>query len=69
MHIVGFTERNGRLLDDHAAPIQPELLELAAAVLARAPIEAIILERDAAFPGSAGLADEVDKLSRLHARN
>ena len=69
LHIVGFTERNGRLLDDHAAPIQPELLELAAAVLACAPIEAIILERDAAFPGNSELDDEVAKLSRLCAGN
>ena len=69
LHIVGYSERNGRLMDDHAAPIQPELLDLAAAVMARAPVEAIILERDAAFPPSATLDGEVAKLSRLCERN
>lgn len=66
LHIVGYSERNGRLMDDHAAPIQSDLLELAAAVLTRAPVEAIILERDTAFPDSAGLDDEIAKLSRLN---
>ena len=69
LHIVGYSERNGRLMDDHAAPIQPELLDLACAVLARAPVEAIILERDAAFPPGAALDAEVAKLCRLRERN
>jgi len=69
LHIVGYSERNGRLMDDHAAPIQPELLDLACAVLARAPVEAIILERDAAFPPDTALDAEVAKLCRLRARN
>jgi uncharacterized protein (UPF0276 family) len=56
-------------MDDHATPVQPELLDLAAAVIARAPVEAIILERDAAFPPGAMLDGEMAKLCRLRARN
>ena len=69
LHIVGYSERDGRLMDDHAAPIQPELLELAAAAVARAPVESIILERDAAFPADSSLDAEITKLTRLCERN
>lgn len=69
LHLVGYSERNGRLLDDDATSIQPELLELAAAVLTRAPVEAIILERDTAFPPNDDLDVEVAKLCRLCERD
>lgn len=69
LHIVGYSERDGRLMDDHAAPIQPELIELAQAVLERAPVEAIILERDEAFSTPDGMNTEVAKLLRLDGRN
>lgn len=69
LHIVGYSECDGRLMDDHAASVQPELLDLAQAVLARAPVEAIILERDASFPMPNGMDDEIAKLLRLDGRN
>ena len=59
LHIVGYSEREGRLMDDHAAAVQPELLELARSVVARAPVEAIILERDAAFPAFDAMDAEI----------
>lgn len=68
LHIVGYSERDARLTDDHAQPVQPELLELAAAVIARAPVEAVILERDLDFPEPGGLAVEIAKLSRMYAK-
>lgn len=69
LHIVGYSERAGRLMDDHAAPIQPELIELAQAVLERAPVEAIIIEWDDAFPAAEGMDAEVAKLLQLDGRN
>lgn len=67
LHIVGYSEKAGRLADDHAQPVQPELVQLAAEVMARAPVEAVILERDMDFPEHGGLAGEISKLSTLYA--
>jgi uncharacterized protein (UPF0276 family) len=65
LHVVGFSIRNGRYADGHAQPIQDELLELARAVLDHAPVKAIILERDADFPGAAGMDLELAKLKKI----
>lgn len=46
LHVVGYTHRDGRWLDLHAEAIQEEVLDLTRAVLARAPVPAIIIERD-----------------------
>lgn len=67
LHLVGYSERAGRLADDHAEPIQAEVLQLASAVMARAPVEAVILERDMDFPEPGDLAGEIAKLSTLYA--
>ena len=67
LHLVGYSCHNGRYMDDHAQPIQPELLDLARAVIAYAPVEAIILERDADFPGVEGMDAEIAKLETLRA--
>ena len=69
LHIVGYSIENGRFVDNHAQPIQPELLELARAVIERAPVEAIILERDANFPEAGAMSDEVAKLRSLLERD
>lgn len=69
LHIVGYSHRNGRYTDDHSQPVQPELLDLACAIIAYAPIQAIILERDADFPGPEGMAAELAKLEALRATN
>jgi uncharacterized protein (UPF0276 family) len=69
LHIVGYSEEHGCLVDNHAQPIQSELLDLARAVLDYAPVEAVILEHDADFPGPAIMDSELDKLRRLFGRN
>jgi len=69
LHIVGYAEEHGRFADDHAHPVQPELLELAGEVIARAPVQAVILERDDAFSDVAAIEKEVAKLSTLLARH
>ena len=69
LHIVGYSEEGGRVVDNHAQPIQAELLDLAKAVLGYAPANAVILERDANFPGSTLMNREIEKLRRLFGRN
>jgi uncharacterized protein (UPF0276 family) len=62
MHIVGYSEHGGRLADDHAAPIQPELLELLAVAAAPHAVEAVIVERDLNIPGPPELLGELDRV-------
>lgn len=66
MHIVGYSiERDGRYADGHAEPVQAELIDLAREVIKYAPVEALILERDTAFPGDAAMTSELAKLRLL----
>ena len=69
LHIVGYSRRYGRYTDDHAQPVQQELLDLARAVIGRSPVEAIILERDADFPAPEVMTAEIAKLLSLCERN
>jgi uncharacterized protein len=69
LHIVGYSRAGDRYTDSHAAPIQDELIELARAVVAYAPVKAILLERDDDFPDAAGLEREISKLERIRARD
>lgn len=69
LHIVGYAKQGERYVDSHAAPIQEELIELAQAVVAYAPVESIILERDEDIPDVTGLEVEVAKLKRIAGRN
>ncbi len=62
VHIVGYGVRDGRLVDDHAAPIQPELLELLAAAAEPHEIEAVILERDLGLPGPTAMMGELARV-------
>jgi hypothetical protein len=67
LHLVGYSRHEDRFADSHGEPVQPELLELAAEVLRRAPVQAMVLERDEAFgPGvDRGVASELVKLHGL----
>lgn len=65
MHIVGYSQTGNRWVDDHAAPVQDELLQLAREVVDYAPVKAIILERDTAFPGDEEMQGEMAKLRSL----
>lgn len=67
LHIVGYSRRNGRYMDDHSQPVQPELLDLATEIIDYAAVEAIILERDADFPRPSEMASEIAKLEGLRA--
>jgi uncharacterized protein len=65
LHIVGYSQRDQWFFDDHSKAIQPELLDLARAVIERAPVKAIILERDSAFPDDVEINAELAKLENL----
>jgi uncharacterized protein len=69
LHLVGYSRRGSRFIDDHSKDIQPELLELARAVIDYAPVKAIILERDADIPAGSGMDAELAKLESLCGAN
>ncbi len=62
LHIVGYSVRDGVWLDHHAASVQDDLLELMQEVVAYAPVQAIILERDAHFPPVSEIEAELVRL-------
>lgn len=64
MHIVGYSYSNGTWHDRHCEPIQDDLLELAKEVITYAPVEAIIIERDGAYPTPKQIELELVRLER-----
>jgi uncharacterized protein (UPF0276 family) len=62
LHIVGYSFENGVWQDYHAEPIQDDLLELMQDVVEYAPVQSIIVERDARFPPVNELATELTRL-------
>jgi uncharacterized protein len=64
LHIVGFGEHGGRLVDDHRSSIQPELLELMASAAERHEVEAVFVERDLDVPGPAELIGELSRVKQ-----
>ena len=62
LHVVGYSVRDGRWEDFHAAPIQLDLWDLIYEVLEYAPVQAIIIERDSNFPNPDELAQELRNL-------
>ena len=62
LHIVGYSFSDGVWHDRHSEAIQDELLELAALVVAYAPVESIIIERDASFPSVEQMESELGRL-------
>lgn len=65
LHAVGYTEDNGVWRDRHAEPIQEDLYELIEEVVRYAPVQSIIVERDANFPEVEELAWELTTLERI----
>ena len=65
LHVVGYSMHGDRYTDGHGEPVQPELLDLAREVFKRAPVKAVILERDENFPDTAGMETELGKLAAL----
>jgi hypothetical protein len=62
LHVVGYSVRNGYWQDLHAEPIQNDLFELICDVLNYAPVRSIIIERDANFPCTDDLIQDLKKL-------
>lgn len=69
LHIVGYSRDGARYTDTHARPIQEELIALAAAVVAYAPVQSVVLERDEDIPAVGELEVEIAKLERIVGRN
>jgi len=65
LHVGGAALRNGVWLDTHGEDVDAEVWALAADLLARAPIRAIVLERDERFPPASDLAAELRRVSSL----
>lgn len=65
LHIVGYSECDGRVFDSHTENIQPEIFALAKEVIRRASVRAIIVERDGNFPQPAVLAEELQTLKLM----
>ncbi len=65
LHVIGYSYRDGRYYDTHAAPIQDDLLELIAEVCTYANVEAVTLEWDADFSGEDVIANELRKLKEV----
>lgn len=62
LHVVGYTRRDGRWHDEHAEPVQRDLLDLVRETLARTSPRAVILERDENFPEVSELASDLEGL-------
>lgn len=65
LHFTGGHWHDGVLIDSHARPTPPEIWELMEAVLARAPVRGVILERDEDMPPFAELAAEIRRARDL----
>ncbi|MEO6567284.1 MAG: DUF692 domain-containing protein [Opitutaceae bacterium] len=69
LHLVGYSKQGDRYMDSHAQPIQDELIELARAVVAYAPVKSVVLERDEDIPAVGELEQEILKLERVLGRS
>lgn len=65
LHLVGYSERGGVLYDSHTEDVTEDLFALTEDVIARAPVEAIIIERDGHFPENAILEAELRRVQDL----
>jgi uncharacterized protein (UPF0276 family) len=66
LHYVGFSNgKDGQLVDDHGAMVNPEIWDLLAEVLRRTPVKGAILERDQKFPDFGEIAGELAKTREL----
>ena len=65
LHFTGGHWHDGFLVDSHSAPTPPEVWDLMAAVLARAPVKGVILERDENLPPFAEMAGELARARQI----
>lgn len=69
VHVVGYSHRDGRLRDEHAEAVQPELYDLLDRVAGFDALEAVIIERDRDFPTPAALQTEITAINHVLARH
>lgn len=62
LHVVGYTQREGRWHDMHAEPIQKDLFDLIREVLNRTSPAGVIVERDENIPAPRELSAELEAL-------
>lgn len=65
VHVAGTHEHEGRALDTHAARVGEDSWRLAARALERAPVRALVVERDDAFHDLAGIAADLSRARTL----
>lgn len=68
LHVVGYSQNEGRYEDHHGAAIQDDLLELVSDVLDYAPVQAVILERDLNLENVDAIVAELRRLEAAGAR-
>ncbi|HEY8208651.1 MAG TPA: DUF692 family multinuclear iron-containing protein, partial [Myxococcaceae bacterium] len=68
LHIAGGERYRDVILDSHSQPVPAEVLKLMEYVLQRAPVRAVVLERDVNIPPLAELLKEVETARTLFRR-
>jgi uncharacterized protein len=68
LHIAGGSPYKDVMVDTHSRPVPPEVMKLVEYVLQRAPVRAIVLERDLEIPPLADLLGEVEAARALFRR-
>lgn len=65
LHFAGGHWHNGTLIDSHSQPTPPEVWSLVDQVLARVPVNGVILERDKNLPPFEHLVDELKQIRQI----
>lgn len=65
LHLVGYSERGGVLYDSHTEDVTEDLFTLTEEVVARAPVDTIVIERDGHFPEPAILEAELARVQDI----
>jgi uncharacterized protein (UPF0276 family) len=68
LHFVGGRWQGGIFVDSHSHPTPPEVWALMDEVLTRAPVKAVLLERDENLPDFAELAEELAQARQIGRR-
>lgn len=69
LHVVGYSQHNGRFHDLHGEAIQEDLWSLITETLNYAPVQAAIIERDLNFQDTADITKELVRLKTAMARS
>ena len=65
LHLVGYSEHAGTLFDSHVEDISEDLFGLTRDVIDRAPVEAVIIERDGHWPSADLLRSELVRVQQI----